>query len=39
MKNDQITKMANSRRTSRGPVQLMPVPGSWPSSGGRDALF
>jgi len=34
MKNSKETKMTNSRRTSRGPVQLMPGPGTWPRLGG-----
>ena len=31
MKNAKKTKMTNSRRTSRGPVLLMPVPGRGPA--------
>jgi len=34
MKIAQKTKMTNSRRTSRGPVQLMPGPGTGPRAGG-----
>jgi len=30
--------MTNSRRTSRGPVQLMPGPGTGPRSGGWETL-